>query len=254
MHCSVALTVLSALISMTIASPTASALDFRVFGDSSSNGMVATDQLVSLGHTINAQGNNLANYDQVWELRSDTALTSDDITALSAYAASGGPLLLTGDGSSMRGPTNRNDSLITLVDQLGGGTITSQGGLSSSEELITAAGQVVNFPNFLNVLSFGSTELVTPDETHGFLVSQSAANPDAGSMIGWDFGELDNALTSRMLVAFDNEFFDLTGPNWTENMVNYLGTPIPEPSASLLLLGGVCIVQRRVRVAAAKAK
>lgn len=210
----------------------------------------AKNHLTNLGHTLTNGGtlSDYSTYDQVWDLRYNSALGASDISAMGAYLAAGGRMYLTGEHSGFDG---RNNSLVSFLSAVGAGALSLSGGTSTSE-LITPDGAVVNSPNLFSSVSYGATRTVA-EATDGFLVtSVDGSNTSTGSLVGWDFNDISGASNARMLVGFDIEIF-LSGQNWTENMATYLAGPqVPEPGSLIAMLslasfGAGAVVFRRRR-------
>jgi len=209
---------------------------------------VAVAHLNSLGHTATV-GDSLDSYigyDQVWDLRVDSALGASDMEAMSSFLAAGGRMFLAGEGDDYM---SRNQSIVSFTDSIGAGQVTLTGAIGGADfQSITAAGQVVNYPNFdHSILEFEQTGIAQPDPDRGFLVSVSFAEPSSGSPIGWDIGEIESAPDARLLVGFDADFFSANGPTWTENMATFLGDAVPEPTTMTLLAVASVAILRRTR-------
>jgi hypothetical protein len=216
--------------------------------DTSGHGMVtaAKNQLTSLGHTITTGGtlSDYSGFDQVWDLRYNVNLTAADITAMGSYLQSGGNLYLTGEHSGFN--ASRNNSLVSFISGVGGGSIALANGNAVGAQTITAAGQIVNSPNTFSSVNFNSANTVTALDTgNGFQVT------NLGSLLGWDFGDISGAANARMLVGFDIEIFQ-NPTGWTQNMATYLGdapSNVPESGSTVALVGvamlGLVLVRRR---------
>jgi len=66
----------------------------------------------------------LSSYIQIWDIRwqGSTPLTAGDITNYTTYLGGGGTLVLIGENNFSN--ANRNNSIISLISSLGGGSIT----------------------------------------------------------------------------------------------------------------------------------
>jgi hypothetical protein len=160
----------------------------------------------------------------------------------------GGRMYLTGEHS---GFATRNNSLVSWIASVGGGTVTSSGAVSGPQSF-TAAGSAVGLdsnPNTFESISYGAAS-VSSNGGNGFLAT--SLQNGTGSLLGWDFGDIVGSPDARMLVGWDIEIFQ-NGQDWTENMYTYLAgvngpAPVPEPG-TLLLVGlgfaGLGLLRRR---------
>jgi hypothetical protein len=215
----------------------------------------ATNDLTALGHTVTRGGtlSDYSAYDQVWDLRVTTTLTDADVTAMGAYLRAGGRMFLTGDNSSFPSLQNRNVSLVSWVEAVGAGILNLENITTNLPQPITSAGQVVNSPNTFSSIDYIEGNTVSLSSTDGFLVTQEAST-NRGSLVGWDFGDINGSPDARMLVGFDIEILRLQA--WTQNMATYLDGPapnqvVPVPPAAVLFglglvsLGGTRVFRRR---------
>lgn len=237
-----------AVVGYLVAQTSAFALNIRVIDAGYSHGMItnAKNYLTGLGHTVSS-GTTLADYsafDQVWDLRYNSALGAGDIAAMGAFLNSGRSIYLTGEHS---GFAARNNSLVGFVSAVGGGTIALQNTSHAGAESITAAGQVVNNPNTFTSVQFSAANSVgVAGVGNGFQVTS------LGSLAGWDFGDITGSPGARMLIGFDIEIFNSTnGAGWAQNMATYLGSQAPAaaPDAAssfgLILAGLIGLVSVR---------
>ena len=187
--------------------------DFHVF--------TAIGHLQSLGHNI-SNGSTLTDYtgfDQVWDLEFFRNLSANDVAAMGNFLAAGGSMFLVGEHSGF--DIYRNVSLVQWAFDVGGGDMTLFDSVVQMAQLVTPEGQAVNSPNvFASVMFNGSRTVASPSQ--GFLVTEFNSTA-AGSLVGWDFGNVAGAPDARMLIGFDIEMFQFNGVDWTENMVTYLG-------------------------------
>lgn len=212
-------------------------------------GNQAIQDLKNLGHNVTVVQNPLndyAGYDQVWDMRYATNMTNNDTTAMGAYLAAGGRMLVLGEHSGFEG--SRNISLRQWISDVGAGQVGNYvQGCEFSTEDITAAGQIVNSPNtFMNIKYNCATTYNQKNITQGFLVT-ATANGDGG-IIGWDYGDISGAADARMLAVWDIEVWEtgVNGIKWTEDMATYLGGRVPAPgSMAVLGLAGVLAGRRR---------
>jgi hypothetical protein len=186
----------------------------------------ARNELSNLGYSV-AHGAPLADYssyNQVWDLRYGTAILPTELAAYNNYLSAGGRLYLTGEGSSFAA---RNTSVISYVNQAGGGVLTIPNGGFLGTQHITTDGQIVNSPNSFSSLSYNAASTVSISSGNGFLVTEDRTS-NTGSLIGWDFGDISGNPNARMLVGLDIDIFHIqNAQNWTQDMAHFLGAAEP---------------------------
>lgn len=229
------LVTISVLLTATAHGANIRVIDAGVAGDNSV--IMARNNLIAQGNTVTAGGtlSDYSAFDQVWDLRYTGNLTAADVTAMGSYLASGGAMYLSGENSGYN--LSRNNSLVSWISSIGGGTVTAANVEIHGSQLITAAGQIVNSPTPFTSLSFSGANAVGAAATgNGFQVTA------AGTLLGWDFGDIAGASGARMLVGFDIELFRNNSAEWTRNMVTYLGASAPAPAvpdsaATVMMIG-----------------
>ncbi|MBL8222848.1 MAG: PEP-CTERM sorting domain-containing protein [Bryobacterales bacterium] len=195
--------------------------------------VAAVNHLTSLGHSVST-GNVLTDYsayDQVWDLRYNINFTLDDLNAFTSYLGGGGRIYVTGENPSF--DAQRNTSLRGLLFALGAGDVSYGGGVPSNTQTFTTAGAALNSPNNLAAVGYLGARQVTGGGS-GFLVTESPAA--TGSMVAWDFGQIDGAASARMIAVWDIDLFrpEANGVALVENLAYYLGaappSAVPEPA------------------------
>lgn len=158
--------------------------------------------LLALGYTVDAGGTlaDYSAYEQVWDLRYSQNITAGDAVAFTAYLQSGGRMYLTGEHTGFN--TSRNNSLISFLNSVGAGTVTSTNSTYNGLQAITADGQIINPGGTYTHINY-SAGLIVSESSPGFLVTETTPGSGAGSLIGWDFGDITGSESARMLVGFD---------------------------------------------------
>jgi hypothetical protein len=205
----------------------------------------AKSDLTNLGYGLTTGGTlaDYSGYDEVWDLRFNATLGTADVAAMGSYLAGGGRMYLTGENA---GYDFRNNSVLSLLNAVGAGSLTLSQGYFTGVQAVTTAGQIVNNPNAFSQVAYQASRTTTSAGS-GFFVTEKS--PGEGSLVGWDFGDIAGSPDARLLVGFDIEIFT-NGTNWTQNMATYLGAPapaapVPEPASIVLLGTGVAAVARR---------
>jgi hypothetical protein len=204
--------------------------------------IAARNHLIALGHTLTTGGTleDYSAFDQVWDLRYKGNLGEADITAMGNYLANGGRMYLTGDWGNF--DSRRNASLVSWTGSVGGGLLVLANSSVIWPQPITEAGQIVNWPNPFESVTYDAAR-TTSSAGSGFFVTETELGSGEGSLVGWDFGDINGKPDARMLIGFDIDIFR-NGQDWTENMATYLA--VPGPATLLLLgLGGLMLRRRR---------
>jgi hypothetical protein len=170
----------------------------------------------------------LSGYAQIWDVRYDTALTSDNITSYTAYLQSGGTLVIIGENAFF---VNRNNSISSFISDLGGGSVTVIGDTSNSE----AVQSPFNSPNALTTIAFGTSGYTASTGTGTFITK---LNDTQGSSLYFARGTLTNAAAGRLMIVFDVDFLQSGGDydSLIDNMVRLPNGSLPAFNTSCLPL------------------
>ncbi|MBP7252815.1 MAG: hypothetical protein KBA75_04950, partial [Alphaproteobacteria bacterium] len=93
-----------------------------IFGDITTN---LSNKLVARGATptaVTVLPGSLSPYGQVWDNRASTALNSGERSQYLSYLQTGGTMFLMGENSGFG--ASRNSSILTLLSDVGGGSLT----------------------------------------------------------------------------------------------------------------------------------
>ncbi len=174
--------------------------------------------LVAKGHTDVTQATSMpadiSAYDQVWDIRYNTALSAGDIALLVSFLASGKAVFLLGEGTTYK---TRNDSVAAAILAAGGGTVT----ISS-----TTAGnnsQTINSPwnteaSSVTYLYCGKFEALGT----GTFITNEPSSTTTGSAAAWTPGSLTNAPTGRLTSILDVNVLDSPNGGNRNELVNAL--------------------------------
>lgn len=186
--------------------------------------------LQNLGHTVTV-GTGLTSYtsyDQVWDMRYNIALTTEETAVYNTYLSNGGRMYLTGEHT---GFPDRNNSLINFVSSMGGGTI-------SFNTATNFTGAVTLNATYFSPLSFANAAA----STFTSIGSGFAATTSTTTMAGWDFNQLSGKSNARMLIGMDINFLETSrNPNAQQvvgalvSFLNASGQAVPEPGTWVLL-------------------
>jgi hypothetical protein len=187
-----------------------------------------TAKLVAAAFTVTPNvgvpGGSLATYQQVWDIRfnNTTPLTAGDITAYVTYMNGGGRLFVMGE--NLANFLTRDNSIVTLIQSAGGGTIV----LASPANSVTVKPPFTGpnaITNPFTFLSAGGTGSAGP---YG-AIATDAANLNSGIVYGPT--SLANAPTGSLIIVFDVNFMltgaDANSQNLLRNLIAYLVAPTP---------------------------
>ena len=185
-----------------------------------------TDAGFTVTTNVGVPGGSLASYLQIWDVRYNftTPLSPSDITAYLAYLSGGGSLFVMGENS---GFIVRDNSIISLIQQAGGGTIT----------LTSPSGSQIVQPPFTGPNALATITILagagTTNPGRGAFIMKDANN--AGIGIVYSPGSLTNAPSGSLLVVFDVNFLDTSADansqNLTRNLIEFLASPVAIPPA-----------------------
>ena len=208
------------------------------------------DNLKSL-HT--AVGNNvtvsdllpadLSGFKQVWDIRFDQALNAAAQSEYTSFLQAGGGLFLMGENA---GFMSRNDSILSLISSLGGGTIGFT--TCDSYQVVNAP---FNGPNAVSAVGFLAPGCFDSNGTGQWISSTPSGGNILGSGIAFGVGSLSNAMTGALTSILDVNFMQgvydqPASQNLTKNLIGFVGgqvdpvNPVPEPGT--LMLAGLAAV------------
>jgi hypothetical protein len=208
-----------------------------------------TTQLVAASFTVTANvgvpAGSLAGYKEIWDVRynNTTPLAGSDITAYLGYLASGGSLFVMGENT---GFTTRNNSIVSLVQSAGGGSLNVVSANNNQTVQPPFTG-----PSAVSAITFLASAGATSPPGRGAFLTMDSNN--IGQVV-FGPGALSNAPAGSLLIVFDVNFLD---PNsgyaqpgaapFVANLIAYLAAPVPvagpattpAPSSVVLLLIGL---------------
>lgn len=177
-----------------------------------------TTIMTAAGLTVTANvgipAGNLSGYAQIWDVRfnNTTPLTAGDITSYTTYLAGGRTLVVIGENT---GFATRNNSIVTLISNLGGGsiTITTPNNAQTVQSPFTGPDPItsITFLAAAGTVNAGTGTFITKDATN------------IGAAIYYSRGTLTSAAAGRLMVVFDVNFLtagaDAASHSLTGNMV-----------------------------------
>lgn len=200
----------------------------------------------------------LSAYRQIWDIRfsNSSPLTTADQASYTAALAAGASLFVMGEHSGF--PT-RNASISNLVNQLGGGQLTTTTGFSAVE--------TVHAPlngNGLSTVTYSAGGLTQATGLTGVLTTETGTTGEGTSFL-WPRGTLSAAPLGKLSVVFDVNFMMTSNANsgnngqLLANLCEQLSVPVepavvqPVPANGPLGLGllalailGLAAFKRRV--------
>lgn len=203
-------------------------------------------------NTLTSQGNavtfgmetalsDYSGFDQVWDLRFGTALTTTDRSAYVAFLQSGGLVYLSGDNQAFDGRNNSLNSLLSDLS-LAGNSLTGNA-LNATTQVLTTEGEAaIGGPGGITELDLFFARVVTPGS--GTLLAETSAGSGEGSLVLWDRGDIGTAPNGVLLTGYDIEIFN-------GNNIGIVGkiSNIPEPTSVVLVVLGSLALNIRRRLA-----
>jgi hypothetical protein len=207
-----------------------------------------TTQLGAASFTVTANvgvpGGSLAGYQEIWDVRYDntTPLSASDIAAYMGYLAGGGSLFVMGENT---GFITRDNSIVSLVQSAGGGTLTLA--TASNNQMVQPP---FTGPTAVSGITFLAAAGATSPPGRGAYTTLDSSNE--GELV-FGPGALSNAPAGSLLIVFDVNFLD-PGSGYTQpgaaafvaNLIAYLAAPVPvigpsqtpaPPSVVLMVIG-----------------
>jgi hypothetical protein len=183
-------------------------------------------KLTAAGFTVTSNagvpGGSLATYQQIWDTRfNNIVLSGSDVTAYTTYLAGGGNLFLMGENT---GFNVRNNSIVSLIATVGGGSIT----------ITTPA-------NSVTVLSPFATSITNPFTFQAAAGTRSAGPYGAVALdaagiapaIVYGPGSMSSAMAGSLIIVFDVNFLgtgaDANSQQLIRNLIAYLAAPVVVP-------------------------
>jgi large repetitive protein len=148
---------------------------------------------------VSVPSGNLSGYAQIWDVRfnSTTPLTPADIASYTNYLEEGRTLVVIGENT---GFATRNDTIVSLIAGLGGGTIT----IATPANAQTVQ-PPFNAPNTITTVTYQATA-GTANPGTGTFITKDASN--IGAAIYYPRDSLSSAVFGRLMVVFDINFLD----------------------------------------------
>jgi hypothetical protein len=155
---------------------------------------IMTAATLTVTPNVGVPAGDLSGYAQIWDIRfnNTTPLTAGDVTSYTTYLAGGRTLVVIGENN---GFATRNNSIITLISDLGGGTITLATPLNPE-----AVEPPFTGPDTVTSVTFLAPAGVANPGTGAF-ITHDASN--IGAALYYARGTLSSAAAGRLMVVFD---------------------------------------------------
>ena len=184
-----------------------------------------TTHLTGKGFTVvtNLVPVSLAGYQQVWDLRftNATPLAASDITAYKAYLAGGGSLFVMGE--NIFAAITRDNSIITLVSSLGGGSMN----LTEANNAATVLAPFTGPTPLASFMFEAAGGVKAPSRARAITLDSS----NAAAAVVFGPGMLSSAPAGSLIIVFDVNFLQAANPDpnsqiFTDNLISYLAAPV----------------------------
>jgi hypothetical protein len=171
--------------------------------------------MTAAGYTVTESvgipSGDLSGYIQIWDIRYDVPISDTDEANYLTYVAGGGTLALTGEYPSSSG---RDSSIITLIDQFGGGTIILT--TPSTVQTVQPAFTVPNTVSSVRYWDPAVDGLVDGTTTPGAGTFITKDTSGYGSAIYYAPGMLSNATAGSLIVVFDTNFLNPNNSDYAD--------------------------------------
>lgn len=169
------------------------------------------------GSTLDPLPSSLVGYSQVWDVNGHLALTADQQTSYLAYLQSGGSLFLMGENTGYGAA--RNATLITFIENAGGGTVNI---VSSSGGAETVSSDMQT-PNAIPTVSYAASGSYSTAGTGTCLTTNSS---NTCSAIAFNVGTLANAKNGSLISVLDINFLESSRSasfqSFIDNLIAYM--------------------------------
>lgn len=211
---------------------------------------------VAAGNTVtvvDALPASLGGYAQVWDIRFNTGLDAGAAANYTGFLQAGGGLFLMGENSNFM---PRNNSILSLISSLGGGSLTFNGCYDGFEKVHAP----FDGPNVVANVNYAASGCFTSEGSGQWITSRTDESMGAGLAFG--VGALSNAAAGALTTILDVNFmmnqYDLpNSQQLTKNLIGYVGDQVdppvgvPEPGMLALIgVAGLCAGVGRKRKAA----
>ena len=160
----------------------------------------------------NALPTDLSMYSQVWDLGANATISTGYASTITSYLQGGGTMFLMGENAGYGAA--RNTSLVSLIADLGGGTIPSVTTNSSNSQTVDPALFTANSTSAVSFAAIGKFDGVGT----GMCITSGCG------AAAWGAGTLSNALRGSFVSVLDVNFLggNYFQPDFTDNLIGYL--------------------------------